>query len=75
MTEPTPSLTGLDEEPDLGTSYVLTADGWEPADYQEPARDWRLLEDGSYESPDGLTRTFARSEPVQWADAERPPEH
>ncbi len=72
MTEPTASLTGLDDETDLGTSYAMTRDGWEPADYLEPAADWRLLEDGAYESPDGMTRTFAHSEPVEWSDAERP---
>ncbi len=71
MSDPTQAI---DEEPDVGTSYTLTADGWEVADYQEPGRDWTLREDGSYESPDGLTRTWARSEPAEWSDATRPPE-
>ncbi len=73
MTDLTASLE-MPDEPDLGASFVLTPDGWEPGEYMEPGDDWRLLEDGSYESPDGLTRTWARSEPVEWSDAERPAE-
>ena len=42
----------------LGTSAVLTADGWEEADYVEPGDDWRVLADGSYLSPDGTVRSW-----------------
>jgi hypothetical protein len=40
-----------------GVTWVLTDQGWEDSDYIEPADDWTMLEDGSYQSPDGLIRT------------------
>lgn len=56
-----------DPEPDEdepGTTFVLTADGWEAAGYIEPGDDWTLREDGSFESPDGTMRTWAPADPV-----------
>ncbi len=58
-------------EPDdagLPASFALTEAGWEEVDYVEPGSDWRITEDGSYESPDGLTRTRPVSEPAEWSD-------
>lgn len=55
---------GIDEPGDeelagaLGTTVVLTAEGWEDASYLEPGDDWRPLDDGSYLSPDGTVRTW-----------------
>ena len=48
-----------------GTTFVLTELGWEAAEYTDPEEDWSTLEDGSYLSPDGTTRTWplAGSEP------------
>lgn len=73
----TDQLSPLDpnEEPDLGTSFTLTRDGWEATDFVEPGTDWRLTEDGAYESPDGTTRTWAPAEPTgDWTFATRPSE-
>jgi hypothetical protein len=53
--------TGRDEEltpQALGTTVVLTAVGWEEADYTVAGDDWRLLADGSYLSPDGMIRSW-----------------
>jgi hypothetical protein len=48
----------LEEEQEAGTTRMLTSDGWEDCLYTEPDDTWRLLEDGSWVSPDGLTRTW-----------------
>lgn len=45
----------LDER---GTTRVLTDDGWEAADYMDPGDDWSLMPDGSWLSPDGMTRSW-----------------
>lgn len=52
------------EDETLEVSFRLTPEGWEPVDYVEPGEDWRPLEDGSFESPDGKTRTWARADPA-----------
>lgn len=46
-----------------GSTCVLTEDGWEMADYVDPADDWSLLSDGSYLSPDGTVRTWPLAGP------------
>jgi len=53
------------EEPgEPGTTSVLTEEGWQLTRYEEPGDDWRLLRDGSWESPDGLTRSFPLDTPT-----------
>jgi hypothetical protein len=56
--DPTP----LDEpntlDPEPGVTRVLTEEGWEESLYLEPAEDWRLLDDGSWSSPDGQVRSW-----------------
>lgn len=47
-----------------GSTFTLhDGGGWEASDYLAPEDDWTLLPDGSYESPDGLTRTWLLAEP------------
>ena len=46
------------EEEEPGSSFILTAEGWELTDYTEPAGDWIVREDGSFETPDGTMRTL-----------------
>ena len=41
-----------------GRTMVLTEQGWEASEYIDPGSDWRVLEDGSYGSPDGTIRTW-----------------
>ena len=41
-----------------GTTRVLTESGWEEVDYVDPVGAWHLLGDGSWESPDGRTRSW-----------------
>jgi hypothetical protein len=53
-----------DELPPPGSTAVLTDEGWQVVDYQDPADDWRLLPDGSYEAPDGRTRTWPHDNPA-----------
>jgi hypothetical protein len=43
---------------DAGSTFSLGLEGWEASDYTDPEDDWKLLSDGSYLSPDGLTRTW-----------------
>jgi hypothetical protein len=43
---------------DAGSTFFLGGEGWEAADYVDPADDWSLLPDGSYLSPDGTVRTW-----------------
>lgn len=57
-----------DEESDLPATYQLGEHGWEEIEYVEPGADWRVTEDGSYESPDGQTRTRPTAEPLEWSD-------
>lgn len=47
-----------DEADEPGTTVVLTTSGWEAATYVDPGDDWHPLEDGSYVSPDGHTRSW-----------------
>jgi len=51
---------------EAGSTFVFGGEGWEIADYLDPADDWSLLPDGSYLSPDGTLRTWpaAGPEPV-----------
>lgn len=49
----------------LGTTVVLTAEGWEEADYEDPGDDWRLLADGSYLSPDRTIRSWPLAGPTE----------
>lgn len=60
MNETTATMAGQDEldEAAAGKTAVLTVDGWEETEYVEPGRDWRLLLDGSYLSPDREMRTW-----------------
>ena len=53
-----------DDAPEPGDSFTLSAEGWQRVDYMEPGDDWVLTSDGSYESPDGLTRTWPLDAPV-----------
>ncbi|NJD28598.1 MAG: hypothetical protein FIA92_09910 [Chloroflexi bacterium] len=45
-------------ELERGVTRVLTDEGWEDAFYVDPADDWILLDDGSWSSPDGRTRSW-----------------
>ena len=59
----------IDDELDAqeaGSTFALGGEGWESADYIDPADDWTLLPDGSYLSPDGTVRTWppAGPEPI-----------
>lgn len=47
-----------DEDEVGGATRVLTDLGWEASDYLDPGDDWARQSDGSYVSPDGLTRTW-----------------
>jgi hypothetical protein len=51
----------MDLEP--GSTRVLSESGWEEVDYVDPAEDWHLLGDGSWESPDGQTRSWPLTGP------------
>jgi hypothetical protein len=46
------------EECEEGVTRVLTEEGWEDAAFVDPEDDWLLLDDGSWSSPDGRTRTW-----------------
>jgi hypothetical protein len=48
----------FDEAAEPGTTAVLTEEGWQVTDYEAPGEGWTLLADGSWESPDGQTRSF-----------------
>lgn len=45
----------------VGTTLVLTEEGWEASQYIDPEDDWTLQTDGSYLSPNGLVRTWPLS--------------
>ena len=47
-----------EDEPNEGSTFALTPEGWQPVDYVEPERDWDVLPDGSFGSPDGSLRTW-----------------
>jgi hypothetical protein len=51
------------ETQDAGSTVALGPEGWEAAAYMDPDDDWNLLPDGSYLSPDGLTRTWPHAGP------------
>jgi len=51
----------MDAEP--GVTRVLTDEGWEESIYIDPEDDWRLLEDGSWASPDRRTRSWPLAGP------------
>ncbi len=51
-----------EEEPK--TTFVLTSEGWEAAEYVEPGEDWIVRDDGSFESPDGTMRTWTPADPA-----------
>jgi hypothetical protein len=52
----------LDGQAD-GSTFILGAEGWEAADFIDPEADWRLLNDGSYLSPDGSVRSWPLTGP------------
>jgi hypothetical protein len=52
-------------EVELGVTRVLTEHGWEESMYVDPDDDWRLVDDGSWEAPDGRTRTWLVAGPEQ----------
>lgn len=45
------------DELEPGMTRVLTPEGWEEALYVEPEDTWELLADGTWLSPDGMTRS------------------
>jgi hypothetical protein len=45
-------------ELERGVTRVLTDEGWDDALYVDPGDDWALLDDGSWSSPDGRTRSW-----------------
>ena len=51
------------EAQDAGSTFALGREGWEASDYIDPEDDWSLLSDGSFLSPDGLTRTWPAAGP------------
>jgi hypothetical protein len=51
----------IDVEP--GVTRVLTDEGWEESVYIDPDENWRLLDDGSWSSPDGRTRSWPLAGP------------
>lgn len=59
------TLETFDDEMDAGSSVVLTPEGWQRVDYAEPDETWTLRDDGSYESPDGRTRTWPLNPPAE----------
>ena len=65
MTVDERALDEMDPQ-EAGSTFALGGEGWEVADYLDPADDWSLLDDGSYLSPDGTIRTWptAGPEPV-----------
>ncbi|HYM85065.1 MAG TPA: hypothetical protein VEY67_13040 [Candidatus Dormibacteraeota bacterium] len=60
-----------DDLPEPGDSFALTPEGWQRVDYAEPGEGWRLAPDGSWESPDGQTRTWPLDTPAT-AESEAP---
>jgi hypothetical protein len=54
----------IDDAPEPGDTFTLTAEGWQRVEYAEPERGWHLRSDGSWESPDGQTRTWPLDAPM-----------
>jgi len=48
----TPMLDQPEADPEPGVTRVLAEEGWEESIYIDPEDDWRLLEDGSWASPE-----------------------
>jgi len=57
-------MLDFEEAAEPGTTAILTEEGWQTTPYEEPADGWRLLDDGSWESPDGLTRSYPLDAPT-----------
>jgi hypothetical protein len=53
-----------EEPPEPGESFALTTEGWQRVPYAAPEGDWRPMEDGAYESPDGLLRSWPADPPT-----------
>ena len=51
-----------------GVTRVLTEEGWEESRYIDPGDGWRLLDDGSWSSPDGHTRSWPAMGPEPVVD-------
>ena len=51
------------DDQDPGSTFAFGVDGWEATEYVDPADDWGMLPDGSWLSPDGLTRTWPLAGP------------
>jgi hypothetical protein len=64
MTEPQTIEQDAEEEAPDGTTFSLTAEGWQSVDFVEPDALWRVLADGSFESPDGVLRTWLPEDPA-----------
>jgi hypothetical protein len=64
MTEPRTIDQDAEEEAMDGTTFGLTAEGWQPVDFVEPDALWRALADGSFESPDRGLRTWLPEDPA-----------
>ena len=58
-----PDDQSLPEDHEPGTTRTLTSEGWEEALYVEPDDTWRLLDDGSWLSPDERTRSWPLAGP------------
>jgi len=54
----------FEEAGEPGTTATLTSEGWQVVDYEEPGEGWRLRDDGSWESPDGQTRSYPLDSPT-----------
>jgi len=54
-----------DEEMEAGSSVTLTVEGWQRVEYAEPDETWTVRADGSYESPDGQTRSWPLNPPAE----------
>ena len=51
------------EAQEAGSTFFLGREGWEAAEYVDPADDWTPLSDGSWLSPDGTVRTWPAAGP------------
>jgi hypothetical protein len=64
MTELQTIEPGAEEETLDGTTFGLTAEGWQSVEFVEPDASWRALADGTFESPDGVLRTWLPEDPA-----------